>query len=124
MKKIFWMLPVVFLFALSIAEAGGPKTPIVAQTIGGGAATVTVTLCGASTSVTCVGTQTFVCPAIVIPAGDLLVKQSCGPAPFKVKGYSFGIVGSSFGCGGVALSGDTVTCNGGTIPDVQLKVGR
>ncbi len=124
MKRHLRILPVVLLFTIAIAilEAGGPKTPIVAQTIGGGAATVNVLLCGAS-PFPCTGV-TFACPVISIAAGDLLVKTSCGPVGFKVKQYQYTITGSSFGCGGVALSGETVTCNNGAIPDVSFKVGH
>lgn len=124
MKKLFWMLPLVFLFALAIAEAGGPKTPIIAQTIGGSTATVNVTLCGASTFFPCNG-ATFACPTINIFGPDTLVKIACGPAGFKVKGYSFSISMPTGGCSGVSsTTGINETCNGGVIPDVQLKVGR
>ncbi len=122
MKKNLWILPVVFLFALAIAEAGGPKTPIVAQTIGGSTATVNVTLCGAS-AFPCTGAH-LVCPAVNIAGPDTLVKSSCGPAPFKVTNYSYTISALFGGCLGSAPSGTTVNCNGGVAPDVSLKVGH
>lgn len=112
----------VLLGVSLVVEAGGPKTPIVAQTIGGSTATVNVTLCGAS-AFPCTG-ATFACPTINIFGPDTLVKSSCGPAGFKVTNFSYTIAMPTGGCAGPALSGTTVTCHGGTAPDVSLKVGH
>lgn len=111
------------LLAVTLVDAGGAKTPITFETIGGSGASAAMSLCGAA-AFPCTG-QTFVCPGVSLFAGDLITKSSCGPAGFKVTHYQYSITSSAGGCLGVAQEGDTVTC--GPLADgsqVLLKAGH
>ena len=116
-----------FLFTSTSAHAAGPKTPIFVSTIGGSTATASVTLCAASAVFPCTGATFGPCNVSVF-GPDLIVKQLCGPAGFKVAAYQYSITTPYGGCSGVqsVSVSKTVTCDltgsGGGI--VTVKVGN
>jgi len=119
-----------FLFTSTLAYAGGPKTPIAVNTIGGATASVGVKLCAASLFIPCNGSFVL-CPLITVPGPDLVVKSSCGPTGFKVDAFSFNITTPAGGCDGtqsLAVS-KTFTCDktgtaGGGIVTVKVGTGK
>ena len=115
-----------FLFTSTVAQAGGAKTPISVSTIGGSTATASVTLCAASVF-PCAG-ATFGPCVVPVFGPDLIVKQTCGPAGFKVAAFQYTIATPAGGCFGVQslATSKTATCDvtgtGGGI--VTVKVGN